>query len=210
MNLQFLNVYQNKSKTNLSENTTPQNNSANMFIMSRRFVNTRAIPTPQVQQPTPVPEEPKKKMVWGPPIWFLFHTMAEKIKEESFQSLRFDILNKIYLIANNLPCPICSTHAKEYLDRINFNAIQSKNDLKNMLFHFHNEVNKRKAYSLFAFEDLDEKYSKAVTVNIIQNFMFHFQDKQRSPKLIASDLQRTHIARALIEWFQKNIGHFHP
>jgi hypothetical protein len=210
MNLQFLNVYQNKSKTNLSENTTPQNNSANMFIMSRRFVNTRAIPAPQVQGPAPVPEEPKKKMVWGAPIWFLFHTMAEKIKEESFQSLRFDLLNNIYSIAINLPCPICSTHAKEYLDRINFNTIQSKNDLKNLVFHFHNEVNKRKGYSLFSITDLDEKYSKAVTVNIIQNFMFHFQDKQRSPKLIASDLQRKHIARALTEWFQTNIIHFHP
>jgi hypothetical protein len=59
-------------------------------------------------------------------------------------------------------------------------------------------------------EAFNEKYSKAVTVNIIQNFMIHFQDKHRSPKLIASDLQRTHIARELKDWFQKNIGHFHP
>lgn len=205
MNMQFLNISYNSSNIN-----TPQNITPNMFIMRRRFINNRPAPSPPVQVPVPVEEEPKKKMIWGAPIWYLFHTMAEKVKDDSFPSIRHEILNNIYAIAVNLPCPICSTHAKEYLDRINFNVIQTKNDLKNMLFQFHNEVNKRKGYNLFPLAELDEKYSKAVTVNIIQNFLIHFQDKHRSPKLIASDLQRTHIASKLKEWFLKNIGHFEP
>lgn len=216
MNIQFLNVYQNKTKTALSTNANqstlnPHNGYPNMF-MSRRYINNRVItpqpPSPQIQQPAPIQEEPKKKMIWGAPVWFFFHTIAEKIKNESFQLLRYELLNNIYSVAINLPCPICSNHAKEYLDRINFNAIQNKNDLKNMLFQFHNEVNKRKGYPLFSISDLDEKYSKAITVNIIQNFIFHFQDKQRSPKLIANDLQRVHIAKRLKEWFQNNLQHF--
>ena len=94
------------------------------------------------------------------------------------------------------------------MDHTNFNTIRTKSDLKNMLFQFHNDVNKRKGYSLFPLSELDEKYSKAITMNIIQNFMIHFQDKHRSPKLIASDLQRTRIAMKLKEWFQQNIIHF--
>jgi hypothetical protein len=153
-------------------------------------------------------QEPEKKVLWGPAIWFLLHTLAEKVKPELFSSIRVELLNIIYSICVNLPCPLCSDHAKEYLDKVNFNAIQSKNDLKILLFHFHNDVNKRKNYRLFSKEELDEKYSKANTVNIIHNFMYFFKDKNRSPKLIANDLQRRHIAVKLNQWFSNNLQHF--
>jgi hypothetical protein len=77
-----------------------------------------------------------------------------------------------------------------------------------LLFHFHNDVNKRKNFPQFSRDELDEKYSKANTVNIIHNFMYHFQDRIRSPKLIANDLQRQRIALLLKEWFTNNINHF--
>jgi hypothetical protein len=134
--------------------------------------------------------------------------LAEKVKEEMFSSLRTELLNNIYSICVNLPCPMCAGHAKEYLDKTNFNTIQTKNDFKLMLFHFHNEVNKRKNYTLFTIEELNEKYSNANTVNIIHNFMNHFQDKYRSPKLIAYDLQRKRISIVLKDWFSRNIHHF--
>jgi hypothetical protein len=38
--------------------------------------------------------------------------------------------------------------------------------------------------------------------------MYHFQDRTRSPKLIANDLQRQRIALLLKEWFTNNINHF--
>jgi hypothetical protein len=153
-------------------------------------------------------QEPEKKILWGPAIWFLLHTMAEKVKPELFSSIRVELLNNIYSICVNLPCPLCSNHAKEYLDKINFNTIQTKLDLKILLFNFHNDVNKRKNYALFSREELDEKYSRANTVNIIHNFIIFFQDKYRSPKLIADDLQRKYIAIRLREWFSHNIHSF--
>jgi hypothetical protein len=142
-------------------------------------------------------------------IWFLFHTLAEKIKEESFHYIRVELLNNIYSICVNLPCPVCSTHAKEYMEKINFNTIRTKEDLKNMLFQFHNNVNLRKNVPLFPREQLDEKYSKAVTINIIQNFINHFSDRYRSHKLIADDLMRSRITIILKKWFSNNINHFH-
>ena len=61
---------------------------------------------------------------------------------------------------------------------------------------------------MFSKEELDEKYSKANTVNIIHNFMYFFKDKNRTPKLIANDLQRRHIAVKLKQWFSNNLQHF--
>ena len=204
MNLQFLNTTQNYPHN--TRNTKNQIILPNMFQMRRRISHPpQQIPIQIVQQ-----EEPdKKRMIWGPAIWFLLHTLAEKVKEESFSSIRIELLNNIYSICVNLPCPMCSTHAKEFMDKINFNTIRTKEDLKNMLFQFHNNVNLRKNIVLFPKEQLDEKYSKAVTINIIQNFMHHFSDRYRSPKLIANDLMRSRIVVILKEWFSKNLQHFH-
>jgi len=163
------------------------------------------------RQPVTIPvKEPeiKPKMIWGPSIWYLFHTLAEKVKPESFSYIRKELLNNIYAISTHLPCPVCSEHAMQYLNKINFNTITTKDELKNMLFIFHNEVNQRKGYPQFSIQELNEKYSTAITVNIIQNFMVHFKDKHRSPKLMADDLQRSRIAIVLQDWFRKNIGAF--
>jgi hypothetical protein len=60
----------------------------------------------------------------------------------------------------------------------------------------------------FPHDQLIAKYSAANTINIIHNFMPHFEDRQRSMKLIADDLHRSRIALQLKAWFNKNIGCF--
>ena len=54
-----------------------------------------------------VVERPSKKLPWGEPIWFLFHTLAHKIKEKSFLIVKNELLNIIFLICNN---PVSYTH----------------------------------------------------------------------------------------------------
>lgn len=202
MNMQFLNV----------SNITNKNNINNINIKPNVFQIMKTIPKNMIKNDIIKQQAPEQtsqqKILWGPAIWFLLHTLAEKVKPELFSSIRVELLNNIYSICVNLPCPLCSNHAKEYLDKINFNTIQTKIDLKILLFNFHNDVNKRKNYSLFSREQLDEKYSRANTVNIIHNFMIFFQDKYRSPKLIADDLQRKYIAIRLREWFSRNLHSF--
>jgi hypothetical protein len=170
-------------------------------------VNTRPIyPAPS---PPPPPTDPKlKKMKWGEPTWFLFHTLAHKIKDEYFLQVRTELLNNIYAICANLPCPTCAAHAMEYMKSINFNTIRTKHELKIMLFNFHNTVNLKKGFALFPYEQLDEKYANAVTYKIIYNFMAHHQDKHKSIHMIANDLYRTRQVVILKEWFNKNIQYF--
>jgi len=155
-------------------------------------------------------EKPKvKTMKWGEPTWFLFHTLSEKIKEESFASLKPELIQLIYSICTNLPCPDCSNHAKTYLDKINFNMIQNKEQLINMFFVFHNSVNNRKGYPLFKYDELHEKYSKAITVNIIQNFLHAFTQKNKNVHMIANDMHRKRILNTITAWFDKNIQNFY-
>ena len=155
-----------------------------------------------------VEEKSEKKMKWGEPTWFLFHTLAQKIKEDHFLFIRRDLLNIIYSICTNLPCPICSKHAMDYLNGINFNAIQTKQQLKDALFIFHNVVNKRKNFPLFDYNQLVEKYSKANTQNIIQNFSIYYTEKNKITKLIADNFIRGRIVHQLTEWMNANSFRF--
>jgi hypothetical protein len=191
-----------------TRNTSGQSTNNSQWSMGIR-VN---LPPPSaiVPQEVVVTPSPEKKVKWGPAVWFLFHTISIKIREDRFQSIRLELLNHIYSISTNLPCPICSQHAKEYLNGINFNTIQTKSDLQKMLWAFHNEVNKLKGYPFFLFDQLNEKYSVAVTSNIMVYFMGHFSDRARSTKLLADDLIRAQLCKLLKEWFNNHITYFDP
>jgi hypothetical protein len=169
--------------------------------LTKNAVELSVVPSP--------PLDPKKKqMKWGEPTWFLFHTLAEKIKPEYYLEIQKELLNLIYTICSNLPCPNCAKHATEYLNAMNFNALTTKDSLRMMLYNFHNEVNRRKGFPEFPFDQLLTKYASANTVNIIHNFMPHFEDRSGSIRLIADNLHRSRVALQLKAWFNKNIGMF--
>ena len=148
------------------------------------------------------------KMTWGYPTWLLLHTLAEKIKADEFSHIKTSLLSVIYMIVTNLPCPICSNHGKEYLDSINNATIQTKEDLKRMLFNFHNLVNTRKNYKIFTYEELNSKYARAITFNVLQNFMAHFTKRSGNILLISDDIHRQRIVSNLKDFFSANINYF--
>lgn len=151
-----------------------------------------------------------EKMPWGAPIWYLLHTLAEKILDDKFHELREELLHFIYVIVCNLPCPICSTHGKKYLDSINFSTIVNKSMLKQMLFDFHNVVNVSKKYRVFTMNELESKYSTAVTIPIMQNFMIYFEKSSGKIKLLVDDLYRKRMIIELKAFFNDNITSFLP
>lgn len=156
-----------------------------------------------------VTQPPKKGMKWGEPTWLLFHTLAEKVKPEKFAMIRTELLNTIYTICTTLPCPECAKHATKYMNSINFNAVQTKEQLKDVLFTFHNEVNKRKNYPLFPRTMLESKYAATNTVIVIQNFMMHYEDKHSTAfRMIADDFHRKRISTQLKHWFTANLFSF--
>jgi len=150
------------------------------------------------------------KMRWGAPTWYLFHTIAEKVREESFPVIRSELLNIILTICTNLPCPDCAGHATKYIKSINFDTIVTKQGLKDMLFRFHNSVNIRKNFPLFTQIELDSKYASANTVAIIQNFFQVYDKSNASAKLSVNFLYRSTTISNIRTWFTLNIGHFMP
>jgi hypothetical protein len=143
---------------------------------------------------------------WGPPIWTLFHTLAEKIKEENFSTTSKQLMFYIKRICATLPCPECSQHASRFLSRVNIQGIQCKTDLRNILYIFHNVVNKRKNKPLFNNDNLTT-YATKNKINVYNNFVSAYQTKGNM-KLLADSFQRKLIIMEFKKWFIQNINNF--
>jgi glutaredoxin-related protein len=147
---------------------------------------------------------------WGPCTWYLFHSLAQKITEEHFNSLKIELLNMIKQLCTSLPCPDCAGHASEYMRRLNINRIQSKQDLKMMLLSFHNEVNIRLNKPTFNETQLNEKYSRAKTGEVIKYFLQIWNIRNRNPKMMTNSLHKNLITTNFINWWNKNYIYFSP
>ena len=64
--------------------------------------------------------------VWGPAVWTLFHTLAEKIDENAYPHLVNSLFNVIVRICKFLPCPECAKDASNFLAKINIKEINKK------------------------------------------------------------------------------------
>jgi hypothetical protein len=168
---------------------------------------------PPLSQQQQQPEQPirgAKPMKWGEPTWFLFHTLAQKIRDDSFPTMRIEVLNICFLICRNLPCPSCADHATKYMQNINFSRIQTKQQLIDLFYEFHNAVNSRKGMPLFNRFDLEQKYAAANTIEIIRNFLEHYADKSRSVRNISHDFFRQRAVGQVQTWLKTNLQHFSP
>ena len=85
-----------------------------------------------------------KKSVWGPIVWSALHSLSIHIKEDSFASIKDELIDIIYKICSNLPCPSCASHSTSLLKRYRVKQrVKTKQDLIRILCVIHNEVNKR-------------------------------------------------------------------
>jgi hypothetical protein len=145
-----------------------------------------------------------KKKDWGNAVWFLFHTLAEKIKPEHTEEL-IVIVSHITNICNNLPCPDCKTHASRVMVQVNKKEIaSSKEALIDFLWRFHNDVNKRTKTELYPKEAL-EKYKTANTANVIKNFIQIMSKTSNNQKTMLNSFHRDLYIKKFIEYINKNI-----
>jgi len=144
--------------------------------------------------------------VWGPPIWTLFHALAEKIHEDKFPILKNALFHHFKSVCYNLPCPTCASHAKVFLSKINFAKINDKATFQNFLHTFHNTVNTRKKLPIFDKSRLIE-YNNINLASAFNNFLLVYNTKGNM-MLLADSFQRSMILKNFKAWFFYNIAAF--
>ena len=144
--------------------------------------------------------------VWGPSTWIFFHTIAEKIKEESFPVVGVQLFSFIKRICHFLPCPDCTGHAKKFLGTITPNSFKTKENLINYLYIFHNNVNIRKNKPQYSTTDL-KKYESSDLINTYNTFVKVYNTKG-DLRMLTDTFHRTRLLTEFRQWLMTNIRHF--
>ena len=135
---------------------------------------------------------------WGPSTWVFMHTLATKIKESDFPTIGPSLILLLIQISNNLPCPECAQHAKEFWSKVKTANITNKTDLINLLFVFHNIVNKRKSYTPFIYDNL-KYYNNRNVIDTYNMFAKNFNTKGNM-NLINESFHRNRMLSSLRTW----------
>jgi hypothetical protein len=145
---------------------------------------------------------------WGPHTWKMFHTLAHKVKPEYFDEVKTELINYVFKISSNLPCPYCSSHARLYIKKIKVSSIKSKDDFINFIFLFHNNVNSKLKKPMFSFDDLHKTYENENTLQIINAFINRYSLSSRRTHLFYNALSCKQILGMFMNWIQLNIHAF--
>ena len=111
---------------------------------------------------------------WGPNAWELLHGLAERVGNQTSPVLIRDEQNEIRITLRNfwalLPCKLCQTHYREWLQKYPPEAFTKKSggylqdDMRDWVFRLHEDVNQRReVISGISVESLSERYA-AVTI----------------------------------------------
>ena len=144
-----------------------------------------------------------KKKDWGNAVWFLFHTLAEKLKDDYISELPI-LVSHITSICYNLPCPDCQKHASATMNVVNKKAITaSKESLIDFLWKFHNDVNRRTKQPFFTKESLD-KYKTSNTFNIVNNFIKIMSATTNNEKTMLYGFHRARYMKEFVNYMSTN------
>ena len=144
--------------------------------------------------------------VWGPPIWTLFHVLAETINEEHYNKIFPQLFMLIKRVCAFLPCPECSQHATHFLAKLKPNDVSNKESFKNTFYLFHNMVNYRKKKPLYNYTNM-EKYKYIPLTNAFNNFVRVYNTKGNM-KMLAESFRRQLVIKDFRYWLINNIQFF--
>ena len=148
------------------------------------------------------------KDTWGPATWTLFHTLAEKAKDENFNEIKADLFALIKRICFNLPCPDCAAHATQIISKLNADSFATKQNLKLFLFNFHNSVNVRIGKRPFTIEELNAKYCRANTFVVVPYFIKVFSHRNTNVRLLINSFHKDILIKDFIKWMRENSSKF--
>ena len=146
--------------------------------------------------------------VWGPPIWTLFHVLAEKINENAYPYFMGQLFHVIKMICSALPCPECTQDASVFLGKVKLQDLKTKEHFKNMIYLFHNYVNAKKRKPLYNYSNL-EIYKKYNIIIVFNKFISVYHTRGNM-KLLAESFQRQLIIKNVKNWFSRNFQIFTP
>ena len=134
---------------------------------------------------------------WGNITWTLFHVIAEKIDKQKFNEIRQQLIDILYGICRNLPCPICSKDAINILNKEYLRNITTKEHFIEFLRQFHNIVNIKLKKPQVSINEYQTLYVNKNIGLIIKNFYFIYNQKYNNSKLMVDTFHKLNYLKIL-------------
>lgn len=149
---------------------------------------------------------------WGNAAWFIFHTLSEKLKDEyNTPNTITELRNILISICFNLPCPVCSEHAKNKINQVNLNEISSKDILKHFFYELHNTINVDLNKPIYSRDDFEDRYGRANTRAIVSYFIQVFRRiNSGNFKMMMTKMNTESCIESLISYLNENAYKFNP
>jgi len=149
------------------------------------------------------------KQEWGNVCWYLFHSLAFKLKDNQ-DSIVKKLMSLCHNIALNLPCPDCSEHANQTFNMANKSGVRITNreEMQRFWWQFHNIVNKKLKKPSMSFEDAKELYSKARLFNIVNRFIEVFGRNVPGERSMMYTMSRRNAVRKMFDFIKANQASF--
>jgi hypothetical protein len=101
--------------------------------------------------------------IWGPQLWFLLHSSAERFGHPLSKRLPDDEKRiwsgLLRSLQYTLPCPLCKKHYTSYVAK--HPIVLSKEGIRLWLYRLHSEVNQRNNKpTALSVEQIEEMYAK--------------------------------------------------
>lgn len=146
---------------------------------------------------------------WGPQVWCFLHKLVSSIKDESFHIIGSQALTYIIQICSMLPCPDCSNHARMFFNKIRMSSINTRTKLIDLIYLFHNEVNKQtKKNIVFPYNSLNI-YDNINLYTSYNDFVKVYKINTSS-KLNTDTFHKSMLLKNLHNWLISNNNHFIP
>ena len=136
-------------------------------------------------------------------MWFLLHTLAQKLEPKYSDHAPF-ILPLMIKLATNLPCEECSAHARHMLTDLLRNPVRSKSDLIEFWREAHNRVNQRIGKPPFSREECRDKYQRANTHLVVQKYRHMILSAKVGERGMGDAWRRKRALAVLDEYLSSN------
>ena len=146
------------------------------------------------------------KQMWGNSTWYIFHTLAEKLKPDCDSEIQ-TILYHFKQVSFNLPCMDCAKHATDMMQNAKLDKVKTRDDLKQFFLEFHNIVNKKLNKPIFSRDECDKLYAKANTVNVVNHFIAVMKSNQISSERTMMHTVTRHLCVDSIAKYMREHGY---
>ena len=149
------------------------------------------------------------KEEWGNACWYLIHGLCFKLKNDDTRLIN-ELMNKLYNVCINLPCPDCSEHAKETFSSAKKNGVKITNKVELQMFwwKFHNLVNMRTNKQYMSFEDAKSKYEKIRLYHAVNNFVKIMKRNVPGERAMMYSMSRNKATENMFNFIKENQAHF--